>query len=100
MRSSVSTRSSPSCSVTEAVAGRIRFCDLNGTAAGNRGCARRVRNPVLASAAARLTVAGRLEPTVEAALGRLIPASPRHLALVEATRIAYQRAAKAKDRQD
>src|SRR5216110_1197137 len=46
-----------------------------------------------ASAAARLTVAGRLEPTVEAALGRLTPASPRHLALVEATRIAYQRSA-------
>ena len=53
-----------------------------------------------ASAAVRSTVAGRLEPTVETALGRLTPASPRHLALVEATRIAYQRAAKAKDRQD
>lgn len=53
-----------------------------------------------ASPAARSAVAGRLEPTVAAALGRVMPASPRHLALVEATRIAYQRAAKAKDRED
>jgi hypothetical protein len=53
-----------------------------------------------ASAEARSAAAGSLEPNVAAALDRVAPVSGRHLALVEATRIAYQRDAKAKDRED
>jgi hypothetical protein len=53
-----------------------------------------------ASPLARSRVATSLEPTIVAALERVAPASARHLALVEATRLAYQRAMKAKDRQD
>lgn len=41
-----------------------------------------------------------LEPTVEAVLRRLQPGSARHLAVVEAVRLGYQRAAKAADRAD
>ncbi len=41
-----------------------------------------------------------LEPTVDAALRRVVPGSARHLAIVEAVRLAYQRAAKAADRRD
>ncbi len=40
------------------------------------------------------------EPSVDAVLRRLQPGSPRHLAVVEAVRLAYQRAAKAADRAD
>jgi len=53
-----------------------------------------------ASAQARSAGASRLEPELASALDRVTPASPRHLALVEAARLAYQRAAKAKDRED
>jgi len=53
-----------------------------------------------ASPTGRSAVAGRLESSVESALSRIAPASPRHLALVEAIRLAYQRTAKAKDRED
>jgi hypothetical protein len=53
-----------------------------------------------ASTQARSTSADRLEPEMVSALGRVTPASPRHLALVEAARLAYQRAAQAKDRED
>ena len=41
-----------------------------------------------------------LEEAVESALRRLQPGSARHLAVVEAVRLAYQRAAKAADRAD
>lgn len=41
-----------------------------------------------------------LEPTVDGIVRRLQPGSARHLAVVEAVRLAYQRAAKAADRAD
>lgn len=53
-----------------------------------------------ASVEARSAVGIRLEPAVTAALGRVTPASARHLALVEAVRLGYQRTARARDRED
>lgn len=41
-----------------------------------------------------------LDAAADAALRRIVPGSPRHLAIVEAVRLAYQRAAKAADRTD
>jgi hypothetical protein len=41
-----------------------------------------------------------LDPAADAALRRVVPGSSRHLAIVEAVRLAYQRAAKAVDRAD
>ena len=41
-----------------------------------------------------------LDPAVETVLRLVTPASARHLAVVEAVRLAYQRAAKAADRAD
>ena len=42
----------------------------------------------------------RLDPAVDAVLRRVAPGTARHLALVEAVRLAYQRAAKEADRAD
>jgi len=52
------------------------------------------------SAESHSTCAARPEASVAAALSRVTPASARHLALVETVRLAYRRAAKAKDRED
>ena len=41
-----------------------------------------------------------LDPVVESVLRQVSPGSARHLAVVEAVRLAYQRAAKAADRAD
>lgn len=41
-----------------------------------------------------------LDSAADAALRRIVPGSPRHLAIVEAVRLGYQRAAKAADRAD